>query len=260
MDVARSVIRHPRSSVARAALAALLFTTAAAAAAPPTLSVTAHATRSKTSGLGPIPVYETHWWVDVRAQPGDAPLTRLEYQARFGDTAGVRPFGSSWEVADTNGSSLSGRVTVTCAAPADYDRPLRVQLRVRDAAGAESDWAEVEFSRRADVEIAPPPAAASGQVLTEARTGLRYERLGTVEVDATDAMTVGEVKAALQRRAREQGGDAALGFRLAGNTTEQVTFAADVVRHADVTPTMAAATPTQSDRILGEINVPASRR
>ncbi len=233
-------------------IAALLFTTTAARAAAPTLTLTPRASRTRTTGVGPLPVWDNKWWIDIQSPHAAAPLTRVEFQARFGDASGGRPLGGGWDVAAADRDGFAGRVLVTCVVPTDYDRPLRVQLRVRDAAGGISDWKEAQFPVRPDAEALPATASSGGEP--------GDERLGGVLAEVDDSMTIADAKAALQRKARALSGDA-VGFRVVSSSEGRSTFAADVIRHATALP--AAATPTAlplAERVLGEIIMPGARR
>lgn len=224
-----------------------------AAAPPPSLTVTPQQLRTRATDAGPVPLWDTSWWIAIQATRGEAPLTRIEYTARFTDSADSRPHTGGWDLSGDDADALSGRVIVKCPARPDYDHRVRVQLRVRDATGAASEWAIADFPVRGEqhetANTVPAPVPAD--------SGPSDERLGAVEIEATDDMTIGQTRAALQRKARDQGGDAAIGFRLVRSTTDHATFAADIVRHKAAGPTPAAAVPVPaaapSERVIGEI-------
>jgi hypothetical protein len=222
-----------------------------AAAAPPSLTVTPQQLRTRATDAGPVPLWDTSWWVVVQATRAQAPLTRLEYTARFTDSADRHPHTGGWDLSGGDVDALSGRVVVKCPVRPDYDHRVHVQLRVRDALGEASEWAIADFPVRSEqretasaVPAAVPPADPSD------------ERLGAVEVEATDDMTIGQTRAMLQRKARDEGGDVAVGLRLVRSTADHATFAADVVRHNVAVPAPAAIhvpTAAPSERVIGEI-------
>ena len=220
------------------------------AAPPPSLTVTPQQLRTRATDAGPVPLWDTSWWVVILATSAQAPLTRLEYTARFTDGADSRAHTGGWDLSGDGVDTLSGRVVVKCPVRPDYDRRVRVQLRVRDALGAASEWAIADFPVRGE-QSAPASAVSAG---VPADSGASAERLGAVEIEATDNMTIGETRAALQRKARDQGGDAATGFRLVRSTADHATFAADVVRHTAAPPApVAAPVAVPSERVIGEI-------
>lgn len=221
------------------------------AASPPSLAVTPQQLRTRATNAGPVPLWDTSWWVAVQATRAQAPLARLEYTARFVDAPDSRPYTGGWDLNGADVDALSGRVVVKCPARPDYDHHVRVQLRVRDALGEASEWAAADFPVRGEQREAA--SAAPAGVLPGAPSD---ERLGAVEVEATDDMTIGQTRALLQRKARDQGGDAAEGLRLVRSSPDHATFAADVIRHKAAVPAPAivpvpAAAP--SERVIGEI-------
>jgi hypothetical protein len=237
----------------------LIWLAATAHAGGLTLTAAPHQQRARASDAGIVPLWDTSWWITLRATRGDAPLARIEYTARFSDSSDPRSLAGAIEVSDADRDDVSGRIEVTCPTRPDYEKKLRVKLRVTDARGAASNWSEFTFPVRSD----EPTPAPTLPMTTQPRSDRRSETLGSVEVDATDRTTIGEAKTALQRKARAKGGDAAVGLRLIGTTDDHVTFAADVIRYADVpqpAPTPAAILPANPERVLGEIAMPAARR
>jgi hypothetical protein len=106
----------------------------------------------------------------------------------------------------------------------------------------------------------PPAPAAAVVVAPQSGRDDTYEKLGTVEAEATDDMTIGETRAQLQRKARAQGGDTALGFRLVRSADDRLTFAADVIRYNAASPAPTAGPiAAPSDRVIGEIVFPEAR-
>ena len=91
--------------------------------------------RTRATDAGPVPLWDTSWWVVIQATRAQAPLTRLEYTARFTDGADSRSHTGGWDLSGADVDALSGRVIVKCPVRPDYDRRVRVQLRVRDALG-----------------------------------------------------------------------------------------------------------------------------
>jgi hypothetical protein len=224
----------------------------AAAAPPPSPAVTPQQLRTRATDAGPLPLWDTSWWITVQATRTEAPLTRLEYTARFTDAADSRPYTGGWDLSGADVDALSGRVVVKCPARPDYEHHVRVQLRVRDTRGEASEWAAADFPVRGEQREAASAVPAAGLP----GAGPSDERLGAVEVEATDDMTIGQTRAMLLRKARDEGGDAAAGLRLVRSTTDHATFAADVVRHKVAGPTPAAVSvsvPVPSERVIGEI-------
>jgi hypothetical protein len=231
---------------------ALLLAAAGRAVVLPALILTPHASRTRTEGVGPLPTWEVKWWIDVQGPAAAAPLTHIDYQARFGDGSDSRPLGGGWEVAAADASGFTGRVKVTCVVPTDYDRPVRVQMRVHDAAGQVSDWAEVRFPVDSEATDTQPDQTA--------RVPGGGKRLGDVVVDVDDKTTIGQAKAALQHQAAAMGGDA-VGFRLVSSSGTQSRFAADVISRPPATTVAPTPPPAaSSERVVGEIVLPANRR
>lgn len=227
-----------------ASVTALPLGGAVAAPPVPSLTVTPHQVRTQIPGL--VPLWDTSWWVTFRATRAEAPLTDLEYTARFADSSDRRQLSGAWELSGGDAATLSGRVDVSCPTRPDYERRVRVRLRVRDAREGTSEWVTAEFPVDADEARAAAPAPEPGAGVDE--------RIGTVEVEAKDEMTIGEVRASLARQAREHGGDATSDLRLVGSRGGRVTFAADVIRHKAAPPPAAASQPPPAgDRVVGEI-------
>lgn len=225
----------------------LTLQTRAAAAGTPSLTVKSQQLRRRAATTALVPLWDTSWWVAIAAQRGEAPLAWLEYTARFVDSTDSRPLSGRWELSPSDTEGLSGRVVVKCLTRPDYDRRVRVQLRVRDAVGNSSEWAVAEFPVRDDepagVLLTAPPS-----------TDRVYDIIGTAEVEATDGMTLRETKAKLQRQARDQGGDGAVGLRLVRSTEDRTTFAADVIRYKAAGPApIASPVAAPSERVIGEI-------
>jgi len=244
-----------------AGLALLVGPLVANAQSLPTLTAEAGQERTRAHGvLSPIPLWDTSWWIVVQGTPKGAPLRQLDYRTRFRDSikpesiTGILPL----EATDQNG--FSGRLLVICQARPEYDRPLHVQLRVVDAAGAASPWVDVDFPVRAERRTTPSAAATDTPL---AEKGTPTGDLGQVEVEVSDETTIAEVKALLQRAAQARGGDAGSAVRLVDSTGGHLRFAADVVPHAAAvppSPTVAVSTPTPpaaSDRVLGQIIIPS---
>jgi len=228
-----------------------------AAAPPPSLTVTPQQLRTRATDVGPLPLWDTSWWVVIQATRAQAPLTRLEYTARFTDGVDSRAHTGGWDLSGDDVDALSGRVIVKCPVRPDYDRPVRVQLRVRDALGAASEWASADFPVRGE----QGETASAVPAAVPAVAGPSDEHLGAVEIEATDDMTIGQTRAALQRKARDQSGDAIVNFRLVRSTADHATFAADVVRHNAAPPApAAAAVAVPSERVIGEIIFHEMRR
>ncbi|MBI1817841.1 MAG: hypothetical protein HYR72_22930 [Deltaproteobacteria bacterium] len=239
-----------------AAIVILLFLTSFAhAGAAPSLAATPHQRRTLAADSGWIKLWDTAWWITLRATPAGVPLARIEYHARFADDHDPRTLAGHWDVDGEDRNGFTGRVPVTCATRPDYDRRLRVKVRVVDVNDTASDWVDMVFpATESSGDDSAPPLTA------EPSTERRSESLGTVQIIANDDMTIADAKAALQRRARDKGGDAAIGFRLVETTGNRVTFAADVIRYVDVpaTPTPAR-TGTAPDRVLAELAMPGAR-
>lgn len=232
-------------------LACTLSRQAAAAGAPaPSLTAVPRQLRTRATDTGPLPLWDTSWWIVIQAARAQAPLTRMEYTARFTDSADTRSHTGGWDLSGEDGDALSGRVIVKCPMRPDYDHRVRVQLRVRDALGEASEWAIADFPVRGEQR----ETASAVPAAVPADSGPPDKGVGAVEIEATDDMTIGEARAALQRKARDQGGDAASGFRLVRSTADHATFAADVVRHTAAPPAPAAApVAPRSERVIGEI-------
>jgi hypothetical protein len=245
-------------SVPGLVMGALLLASATFATASPTIMAAPHQTRTRVPDAVIVPLWHTTWWITLAAGKGDAPLTRLEYKARFTDGEDLRPITGAWALSGGEREGLSGRVNVACPSRLDYERPLRVELRVLDAGGGASDWVEINFPVRAGAQ---EPAIAAMPLSVAPKAGRRNEVIGSVEVEAGDDLSIGEVKDALKRKARDRGGDAAVNFRMASSSGGKTIFAADAVRYADSTRTV---TPQPiappSDRVLGEITMPTGRR
>jgi hypothetical protein len=238
------------------------FATTAHAGTAPSLSATPYQLRTAAPDAGIIPLWDTSWWITVQSARGSAPLARIEYTARFRESTDPHSVAGAVDISDAQHDRVGGRLVVTCRTRSDYDRKLRVKLRVTDANGASSEWVEVDFPVH---ENGGDPVIAAMPVSVAPKVDRRSEPLGAVEVEANDRMSIGEVKEALKRKAHDQGGEAAVNFRMVSSTAERVTFAADVIRYVDVprpvpaSSPAAPATPENSDRILGEITMPAAR-
>jgi hypothetical protein len=240
------------------ALCSLLLV-AAVADAQSTPSIRASAREERRPAypaLSPLRLWDTTRWLDVQAAAGDhGRLDAIEYRAKYDDSGDARGVSGSVPV---DAEQIGGRITVTCASRPDYDRPLRVRLRARTA-GKQSDWIEVGFPPEPEA----PPAANLPLSVEPAASARKTEPLGTVQVTVGDETTIEKAKEALQRKALEVGGDAAVGFRLVESGDEGVTFAADAVRYI-VAPTPGNTRREEvggsSDQVLGEIAMPEQRR
>ena len=223
--------------------ASFLIALPVVAMAAPTLSVVAHQVRTRSQAAF-VKTWDTSWWLSVDARSASA-ITQLEYTARFTDQD-QPPLAGKLAVGPAN--QITGRVPIVCTTRPAYERPVRVRLRARDTTGASSDWVVLSFPLHRDTskDAARPPQEI-------AQPGHQ-----SIEVEASDSMTIGEVRAVLQRQAIEHGGSGITALRIVSASAEQLTFAADIVQK--VNPPAAPATPpavTQS--ILGEIHMPARR-
>lgn len=153
---------------------------------------------------------------------------------------------------------MRGRVLITLPTRPDYDRRMRVELRAHDGAGSSSDWILVELPPTEDSRFSAPNIP----VLAAPHIDQKERMVGTVEVETNDRMTLGDVRQALQEKARDQGASAVLGLRLVRSDAQHVVFAADLVRYVDATPTAAPPKTGEpaAERLLGEIVIPAARR
>lgn len=237
------------------AIAGLLFPISLAhAGAAPGLVATAHQQRTLAAGSGFLGLWETSWWLALRATRSGAALARIEYRAQFADEQDPQTRAGHWDVGVDDRDGFVGRIPVTCATQSDYDRRLRVKVRIVDTNNTASDWVDVSF----------PAAESSGNDSAtpspEPNTEGRRESLGTVQIVANEDMTIAAAKAALLRSAREKGGDATTGFRVLESSADSVTFAADVVRYVDA-PTIPtpARSNTAPDRVLAELTMPLTR-
>lgn len=205
-----------------------------------------------------MPLWDTTWWITLRATRGDAPLARLEYSARFTGGTDPRSIAGGFDIGDPDRDDLNGRIVVTCPARPDYEKKLRVKLRVSDANGATSEWVEMTFPVRNDPN---DPVIATMPVSVAPKPAHTNEMLGSVEIEADDHWSIAQVKEALKRQAREKGGDAAVNFRMVSSSGDHVTFAADVVRSTEAphpTPTSTPAAAPDPDGVIGEIVMPSA--
>jgi hypothetical protein len=128
-------------------------------------------------------------------------------------------------------------------------------MRARDSRGETSEWIATEFPPSDDTRR--PGSGIS--VSTAPQVTRPQQAIATVEVEAGDRMTIGDVRAALQSKASSQGASAAVGLRLVRSDSEHVVFAADLVRDVVATPTpIAAAASIQP--LVGTITLPAAHR
>ncbi|HVN85969.1 MAG TPA: hypothetical protein VMW17_14105 [Candidatus Binatia bacterium] len=229
-------------------------------AAGPTLTAVPHQQRTRAADAGIVPLWDTRWWITLRATRGDAALVRIEYSARFQESTDPRSLAGGFDVGAADRDAVSGRIVVTCPVRPDYEKKLRIKLRVSDTSGTASEWTELDFPVRNDPY---DPVIKAIPVSIAPQADRRSEVRGTVEVVADDRMRISEVKDALKHKAREQGGDAVVNFRTVSGSDDSVTFAADVVHYVEIAPPPEAAPtplPVPSDRVLGEIAMPAARR
>jgi len=237
-----------------------------AAAGEPTLSATGHATRARSSEwVAPLRLVDTAWWVSVDGQSGGAPLAALEYQARFTDPEGQdqRATVGSLELDANDREHVSGRIDVVVPTRADYLRPFRVRLRLRDVNEGASEWVDIVFPIR--TTIAPP--GETPIVVAAVPPGQEPEResLGQVETEVGNDASMADVRRALLVQARIRGATDIEDLRMVGTSGDRNKFAARAVRvtHKRATPTPAPppppeATPTR-ERVLGDITVRHAR-
>lgn len=247
------------------ALVMLALTIAAAPAqAAPTLTVTPGQARTRAKLVGLVPAWDTAWWVDVHARRGDVALRRLEYRVRLSDSQNTRPLVGGWDLSGADADGLSGRIDVRGALQADYDRKVQVQLRVHDAEGGTSEWAFAEFP----VDDWQPPAApaAEAKAVPEPEPAVSQSPLGTVQIEASNEMTIEQARRLLLQQARARGGDGIENLRVVDSTATRLTFAAVVIRNGTPTPaplatqTVTPAHIVAAARVIGTIDLPDQRR
>ncbi|MBI3782401.1 MAG: hypothetical protein HY270_03260 [Deltaproteobacteria bacterium] len=221
-----------------------------AAAQAPILKAAARQMRTVAKdNIGPVPLWDTSWWIEMKASGLGPDLARVDYRTRFVDGSEARSQAGGWDV---GGSAVDGRLTVACPARADYDRRLRVDLRVRNRSGQASDWVTVDFPPSNEVQETGAVVVSSAPAVST-----QQKVIGSVEVEADDRMSIGDVRAALQSKALAQGASAVVGLRLLRSSAERMVFAADLVRDVGVTPSPPKVGATQS--LVGEISIPALR-
>jgi hypothetical protein len=253
----------------RAAVVLAVLAAPAGAQEAPALTATPHQIREQASqSFIILPLWDTTWWISVRGRRGNAPLEAVEYHARFTDGPDARTRTGSLDLDAADRDGFSGRIMVTCPTRPDYLRPLRVRLRLRDTNGEHGQWVDAVFPVHGEgaVTIAQEAPADALPLTTQPETERRHQVVGTVQVEVGSDTTIAAVRAELRQKAREQGGDAAVGFRLVSSRGEQNTFAADVIRYVEPTPTPAPTTTpavpagaAPAERVLGEIDMPAAR-
>jgi len=244
------------------ALLAVLAWPDVAAAAEPTLKAYANATRARSGEwVAPVQLVDTSWWITVDGESGGAPLSVIEYQARFTDPEGhdQRPMVGTLELDSASRERVKGRIDLVVPARADYLRPFRVRLRVRDVNDGTSEWEDVLFPVRTSIAPAGETPIAAAAVPTS--PGDSHETLGQVETEVNDDASMADVRRALLLQARVRGGTDIENIRLVGTNGSRSTFAAEAVRivraKAPPTPPPAPApevTPVR-ERILGTISV-----
>jgi hypothetical protein len=246
-----------RNLLAAAAVAGAFFPLNASSvlAAPPVIGATPRQERHVAAPqIGPIRLFDTTWWIAVSARSASSvALEQIEYRARFVDGSEPRSQSGGFAVSTTE---VNGRLLVTCPTRPDYEHRLRVQIRVRDRSGATSEWVTADFPPSGDA-VASNSAV---QVSTEAQPA-QYDLVAPVEVEADNGMTIGDVRAALQRKTEERGATAAVRLRLLRSDARTMVFAADLVRDVKATPTPLSPAPdSNAEALLGTISMPLSRR
>jgi hypothetical protein len=233
------------------------YLAAASALAAPTLQLEGeqHQQPAKLS-LSPIQLWDTTWWLVLRAQSDGAPLTRAEYRTRFLDDR-PQPKAGGVELSAAANESVGGRVAIMLPTREDYDRPLEARMRVQDAAGNYSDWKSVEFPPEKRTRPAKPVLYP---VSAQPEAGRKHRVIGSVEYEANESTSLGTVRDELGRKAKVAGGDAAVGVRMVSASGDKFVFAADVVRYLEQPVPTATAAPLATDRRLGEIVVPYEKQ
>lgn len=233
-----------------------------AGAAEPTLTAMAQATRARSAEwVAPIRLVDTSWWISVDGQSGGAPLAAIEYQARFTDPEGqdLRPMVGTIELGSKDRERVTGRIDVVVPTRADYLRPFRVRLRLRDVSDGLSDWVDVTFPIRATIApVGETPVAVAGVAL-----GREPERetLGQVETEVGNDASMDDVRRALLVQARIGGATDIEDLRLVGSSGDRNKFAAQAVRVVHTVPMPTPPPPPAPEvtpareRILGDITV-----
>lgn len=238
-----------------------------AVAADPTLTATGQALRARSEEwVAPLRLVDTTWWVTVEGRSGGAPLAEIEYQARFTDPEGQdqRAAVGTLELGSNDRERVSGRIDVVVPTRADYLRPFRVRLRLRDVSNAASEWVDVTFPiRTAIAPVGETPVAAMN---VPAGQEPERESLGQVEAEVGNDASMADVRRALLVQARIRGATDIENLRMVSSSGDRNKFSADAVRvvHKASQPTPAArpapeTTPVR-EHVLGEISVRHGRR
>jgi hypothetical protein len=247
-------VRAAMKNLAAIVLVVCVVVPALPAAAAPSLTVDAEQFQSPAKALSPVQLWDTEWRMLIDARPDGAPLTRLEFRARFLDD---RPQSHAGGVdLQSNGEPVAGRLLIDLPARVDYDRPFEVRLRVHDSQGDTSAWAVARFPPKKSIR----PLPEDNYVVSVGPVGGEYTIVKTVEFEASESTRMSAVREDLEYQARAAGGDAAVGLRLAKSSHDTYVFAADVIRYTtrpEPTPTEAA---KATDRVLGRIAIPYEAR
>lgn len=224
---------------------ALLALAPGAASAGPTLHLEAF--RATAAGNTLSFLRTTSWWIEVNGSTDAAPLTRLEYFAQRLEGGANRTSGGFDLAAGQR--TLAGKVTIRFPRKADHAERLKVRMRLYDAAGGASDWQTVVFPDDARLDEGDSAAATAPPTAPAPRT---------VEVLADDRQSLADVRAALDRAARDGGARVVGEPRIVGSENGMTRFAADVrpdyAALANATPTVA---PVQAfATVIGEIFLP----
>lgn len=241
---------------------AVMLCGSAAAAEEPTLKAWANAARARSeTWVAPVRLVDTEWWITVDGEQGSEPLSVIEYQARFTDPEGQdqRAMVGTIELGAASRHRVKGRIELDVPMRTDYQRPVRVRLRLRDAGDNAGEWVDVLFPVRANIAAAGETPAAVAAVPPP--PGETRESLGQVETEVNDDASMADVRRALLVQARVRGATDVENLRMVSSDGKRSRFAADAVRilRADASPTPPPApapevTPVR-ERVLGTITM-----
>lgn len=236
---------------------ALTSATAVAAWAAPQLHARARQLRVPAASVGFVKLWDTTWWIDVRATPNGPQVIAIDYRARFSDSGDSGVQSGTLEIVAEATAAVEGRINVICASRTDYDRSLLISLRTRDVRGGLSPWQEIALPQHAEADL---PGQEEVAVQVAAPAERTTENLGSIEIIASEDMTMAEIRRTLQRHAREKGGDAAVDLKMLDSSEGKLRIQAQVLRYIDTPGPTPTRPPSDSQRVIGEIRMGSLRR